>query len=154
VHYDILDSGLTSAKDFFSTFSSLASQYFLYLPYWVYQQYYHAIDSLSKFLVLAWKGRDQINTRITIDVPTAVDMFTAKAKEAVWLLNHEESSLCMEQILDQLISRVRAFEELHEARLAAAQSYDISMNAASRNSIQDAIFALPHGMSWQFLESE
>jgi hypothetical protein len=154
VHYDFLDSGLTSAKDFFSTFSSLAPQHFLYLPYWVYQQYYHAVDSLSKYLVLAWKGRHHIKSPVTIDVPTAVGMFIGKAKEAVRLLNHEESSLCVEQILDQLISRVRAFEELHEARLAAAQSYDISMNAASRNSVQDAIFALPHGMSWQFLESE
>ncbi|GIJ91016.1 hypothetical protein Asppvi_009981 [Aspergillus pseudoviridinutans] len=154
VHYDILHSSLASAKAFFSTFSSLAPQYFLYLPYSVYQQYYHAVDSLSKFLLLAWKERDQIDTRITMDVATAVNMFIAKAKEAVQLLNHEESSLCAEEILHQLIARVRAFEELHEARLAGVESYDIDRGAASRNSIRDATFALPHDMSWQFLDSE
>ncbi|KAF7173128.1 hypothetical protein CNMCM5623_005351 [Aspergillus felis] len=153
-HYDILHSSMASAKAFFSTFSSLTPQYFLYLPYSVYQQYYHAVDSLSKFLLLAWKERDQISTRITMDVTMAVNMFIAKAKEAVQLLNHEESSLCAEEILYQLIARVRAFEELHEARLAGVESYDNDRNAASRNSIQDATFALPHDMSWQFLESE
>ncbi|GFF61607.1 hypothetical protein CNMCM7927_003076 [Aspergillus lentulus] len=154
LHCDILDSGLTSAKDFFSTFSSVAPQCFLYLPYWVYQQYCHAVDALSKFLVLAWKERNQIYTRITIDVPTAVSMFIAAAKEAVRLLDDEESPLCAQKIIDSLVSGVRAIEELHEARLAAAQSYDNNMIAASRNAVQDATFALPHGMSWQFLESE
>jgi hypothetical protein len=145
---------LTSAKDFFSTFSSLAPQYFLHLPYSVHQQYYHAVDSLSEILLLAWKERDQIRTRITVDVTTAVGMFISKAKEAVQLLNHEESSLCAEEILYQLIARVRAFEELHEARLAGVESYNIDRGAASRNSIRDATFALPHDMSWQFLDSE
>jgi hypothetical protein len=153
-HYDILDSSLTSAKAFFSTFSSLAPQYFLYLPYLVYQQFYHAVESLSKLLLLAWKERDQINICITMDVPTIVNMFIAKAKEAVRLLKHEGSSLCADEILYQLTARVRAFEELHEARLADVQTYDIDRNAASRNSIRDVTFSLPHGMSWQFLDSE
>ncbi|KAG2009362.1 hypothetical protein GB937_007765 [Aspergillus fischeri] len=154
VHNDILDSGLTSAKDFFSTFSSLTPRYLLYLPYWVYQQYYHAVDALSKFLVIAWKGRHQINAPVTIDVTTAVNTFIGKAKNAVQLLNHEESSLCAKETLDRYISRVRAIEKLHEGRLAGVQAYGINMNAASRNSILDATFSLPHGMSWQFLESE
>ncbi|GFF25221.1 hypothetical protein IFM61606_09380, partial [Aspergillus udagawae] len=104
VPYDILDSSLTSAKAFFSTFFSLAPQYFLYLPYLVYQQYYHAVESLSKLLLLAWKERDQINIRITMDIPTTVNMFIAKVKEAVQLLKHEGSSLCAEEILYQLIA--------------------------------------------------
>ncbi|GIK06636.1 hypothetical protein Aspvir_002286 [Aspergillus viridinutans] len=154
VHCDILHSSLISAKDFFSTFSSLTPQYFLYLPYSVYQQYYHAVDSLSKLLLLAWKERDQINAPTTIDVPTAVNMFVGKAKEAVRFLNDEESSLCAEEILYQLIARVRTFKELHEERLANVESYDINTNATRRNSIRDATFSLPHGMSWQFLDSE
>ncbi|RHZ50363.1 hypothetical protein CDV55_100915 [Aspergillus turcosus] len=154
VHYDILHSSLTSAKEFFSKFSSLAPQYFLYLPYWVYQEYYHAVNSLSKFLLLAWKGGHQINEAITIDVPKAVNMFIEKAKEAIQLCHPEESSLCAQEILDQLVSRVRAFEALHEARLAAVESDEITPIATSRNSIRDVTFSLPHGLSWQFLDSD
>lgn len=153
VHYDILHSSLTSAKEFFSTFSSLAPQYFLYLPYWVCQEYYHAVNSLSKFLLLASKGHDQINAP-TIDVPTAVNMFIAKAKEAVQLFHPQESSPFAQEILHQLISRVRAFEGLHEARLAEVDSDDINPIAASSNSIRDMAFSLPHGLSWEFLDSE
>ncbi|KAF7116135.1 hypothetical protein CNMCM5793_004155 [Aspergillus hiratsukae] len=132
VDYDILQSSLTSAKDFFSTFSSLAPQYFLYLPYWVHQEYYHAVNSLSKFLLLAWKGGEHINAHIPIDVPTAVNMFIAKAKEAIQLCPPEESTPFAQEILYQLISRVRAFERLHEARLADLESDDIDPIAATR----------------------
>lgn len=69
-------------------------------------------------------------------------------------LNHEESSLYAKETLYHLITQVRAIEELHEARLADIRAYDISINAANRNLILEAIFSLPHRMSWQFLESE
>jgi hypothetical protein len=154
LHYDILHSSLATAEEFFSTFSSILPQDFLYLPYWVYQQYYHAVDSLSKFLLLALRRRDRINEHDFIDVGTAVNMFIDKAKEAAQLFHPEESAPCAQQILYRVILRARALEGLHEDRLAGVESDEINTIAASRNSMRDVTFTLPHGLSWQFLDSE
>jgi hypothetical protein len=94
-----------------------------------------------------------IHEHISIDVPTAVNMFIENAKEAARLFQPESSPTAME-VLYRLISRARALEGLHEDRLVDVEPDEIDTITASRDSLRDVTFTLPHGLSWQFLDTE